>query len=656
MMKKLIILLLFNNLLLNAQEPFYKTYKWNENQNFQNFEVDQNEDIISFKDKSVREFYYSESSSLIEVYLVHRILWLNSDDRIEQYNKIYLPYDSNSELLDSKARVITSSGVINELDKFKILTAKDEETNKTYKYFALEGIDKGSFIEYYYIIQQKPAYNGTKVILQSSFNMKNVEFDLYSPKNLIFDFKSYNGLNEVKRDTLEKDKLHWGLKTAIIEKLEKEEQSPYEASKKYLIYKLDKNTYNNTANLSSYNITAKSFYKFLFIELSKDEEESIKNIIDKSGLYKIDGDENIIRKLENYLKSNFFVSEIRSPEFEDITTVVKNKTANEVGLIKIYIATLEKFNIKTEVVLTSDRFQTKFDNKFEANNFLTDYLLYFPSIDKFTSPSEINSRIGLPPFELTDNYGLFIKELKVGNFKSGIGKIKFIKATTEKESSDNMIINISFDKDDITLNKIFLERTMEGYYASYLQPYTKLVTNERLDEIYIEVIKSINEGLNIINKSVTNDSPELFGVKPLKINAEMTSNVFVDKAGSKYLFKLGELIGPQIEMYQETERVLPIESDFNRLYKRIITVNIPEGYEFKNLGDINIHHFFDKDKNRILEFHSYYKLENDKLIVYADEYYKLNQIETEVFEKYRSVINAAADFNKIVLMLESKGD
>ena len=50
----------------------------------------------------------------------------------------------------NKARVIDTEGKVIELDKSKILTATNEETGRTYKYFAFEGVTKGSYIEYIY--------------------------------------------------------------------------------------------------------------------------------------------------------------------------------------------------------------------------------------------------------------------------------------------------------------------------------------------------------------------------------------------------------------------------------------------------------------------------------------------------------------------------
>ena len=69
-----------------------------------------------------------------------------------------MPFSSEAELQINKARVITPEGKIINLDKSKILTAEDEETGSTYKYYALEGITKGSFIEYMYVVKRSPSY------------------------------------------------------------------------------------------------------------------------------------------------------------------------------------------------------------------------------------------------------------------------------------------------------------------------------------------------------------------------------------------------------------------------------------------------------------------------------------------------------------------
>tara|TARA_R110001583_G_scaffold142294_1_gene294587 strand:- start:36685 stop:38664 length:1980 start_codon:yes stop_codon:yes gene_type:complete len=654
MLKRIVVSVIFLvTMIAGAQkaEPFYKSYSWDETPEFSSLETDSNEDLIAFKDKIITEFYFVETG-LVEFYLEHRVLWLNSDEKIEEYNKIYLPYKSNSELLVSKARVITQDGTVTTLDDSKIITAKDDESQKVYKYFALEGIEKGCFIEYYYVVRQYPIYKGKRVSLQDNHNKYNIEFDMYAPKNLIFEFKSYNKLKDIKIDTLTKSKLHWSLKLDKLNKIEKEEESSIIAEKQYLVFKLDKNSADNSLNISSYKNRAKGFYKYLYVDLDKHQVEAIDNLLKSLKLADELTEIEKIRSIENFIKSNFFITEVRSVEYEDIREIIESKTGNETGMLRLYIALLKKLDIPFEIVLTSDRFKTKFDKNFESGNFLTDYLIYFPNVDGFTSILEMDSRVGLPPFELTNNYGLFMKEIKIGQFVNGIGKIKFIKTPSEKVTKDVMVINVSFCPEDISENKIKLEREFSGYYAGYIQPYLDEINEEDKDEIFDQFIKSVNENFEIIDKKVFNDRAELFGVEPLRIVSNIKTEELTSKAGEKYLFKLGDIIGSQIEMYQEKERLLPVESDFKRSFIRKITIEIPKGYFVSNLEDINIHKYFDKDGERLLEFHSFYELNGGKLKIDVDEFYKIVRVPLEVFEEYREVVNSAADFNKIVLILE----
>jgi len=53
-------------------------------------------------------------------------------------------------------------------------------------------------------------------------------------------------------------------------------------------------------------------------------------------------------------------------------------------------------------------------------------------------------------------------------------------------------------------------------------------------------------------------------------------------------------------------------------------------------------------------FKSFYEMDGDTLKITADEFYNINKISKEFYEDYRQVINSAADFNKVTLILEPK--
>ena len=88
-------------------------------------------------------------------------------------------------------------------------------------------------------------------------------------------------------------------------------------------------------------------------------------------------------------------------------------------------------------------------------------------------------------------------------------------------------------------------------------------------------VKRMDDNAIIEKEEYSNEDPQLFGVKPITFDLQFTSQAFVEKAGKKYLFKAGELIGEQMQLYQEKERVLPVENEFSRSYYRTITINIP---------------------------------------------------------------------------------
>ena len=107
-------------------------------------------------------------------------------------------------------------------------------------------------------------------------------------------------------------------------------------------------------------------------------------------------------------------------------------------------------------------------------------------------------------------------------------------------------------------------------------------------------------------------------------------------------------------MYRAEERTAEVENDFNRMYDRVIRLQIPKGYQVKNPDDLKLNiSYTDKDQVPFL-FKSDYVLKDNVLEVRIEEYYKQIYAPLSRYEDFRKVVNAAADFNKITLVLEKK--
>ena len=142
--------------------------------------------------------------------------------------------------------------------------------------------------------------------------------------------------------------------------------------------------------------------------------------------------------------------------------------------------------------------------------------------------------------------------------------------------------------------------------------------------------------------------------KPFKTKSVITSESLLEEAGDSYLFQIGKVIGTQSELYQETKRVNPIEMTYPNQYDYTITIAIPKGYTAEGLEVLNIDKNYKSVKgNKLCKFESTYQIEDDKVIITIQEFYKSNKYDLNRYEEFREVINAASDFNKTSILLKA---
>jgi hypothetical protein len=180
-----------------------------------------------------------------------------------------------------------------------------------------------------------------------------------------------------------------------------------------------------------------------------------------------------------------------------------------------------------------------------------------------------------------------------------------------------------------------------------------LKDEKQKDEIRRSIVKIFSDEADIEGLKTENEGAAFFAKKPYVIKASFSTGKYLDKAGGKYIFKIGELIGPQEQLYQEEARKMPIEMNYCKNYFRTISFKIPAGYKISNTEKLNMDIFHkDAKGDRLMAFRSWFEIKNDEVIVYCEEYYKTINLQVNEYEPFKAVINAAADFNKIVLLFE----
>lgn len=652
---KLIILTIIFAFTTNLFAQKYKDFSFMQESDFKPNEFQKQEDECVLAQIYSVEYKIEENLEQQFTY-THTVRWVNSDDAIESNNKIYVAERNNTEYLYQKSRIILPSGEIKELEDKDIKEGFYGEGDKKskYYYYALEGIEKGSIIENVSYRKSKPNYYGSLTYMQEEdVNKYRQTFELIAPEHLLFDFKSMNGLSEVKYDSTFTEGNRWYIEVDSVTKILDQPIFYPDVVKQGVVYKIDRNTSQYRGGITSYAKIVDNIYTSLHPELDKKQQKNISKLSKEIELSKFRTKKEKIRAIENYVKANFQVIDQSMSQLQDVSFILSNKTANERGILMLQLLLYDLADIKYELVITCDRSELRFDKEFEAYLYLDEYLLYFPEIKEFTAPTKKYIRGKFIPDLLSHTYGLFIKNISINGINTAIGKIKFIEALPYNASTDIMKIDVDFAKNP-KMPEININKKSTGYSAQYFQPYIHLMDDEEVENIKKTLTKSIDEQLKPDEVTITNIEVNDFGNKPFILSIKSSEHAFVETAGNDLLFKVGQLIGPQAEMYQEKERQFDVESGHNRYYERTIHFNVPEGYTLKNPEVMNYVYKYGKEGNEDMLFESKIQKGEKGYTIESIEYYATIIVEKERFEEYKTIINAAADFNKKVLVFERK--
>jgi hypothetical protein len=653
-MKRLLTLVyVFVALSNQAQDnkiPQFKNYDWEAKPTIQTPE--KGTDTLNYfvvNDKNITEYAYESTGNLVMYTTAHVRIHFNNVKGIEEKSKVYISTYNTIDMMDVKARSINKDGRVTLLPASNIKKSDNLEGKGPFTYFAMEGLEPGSEMEYLYTKKMEPYIYGSHVVQRNSL-CKKYSFDLISPSNLVFEAKSYNGLPAFVKDTGLAERNCIRLEVNNIRPLTEEKYSALDASRMKFAYKLAYNYAKSRARLYTFDIAAADFYK-RFYEIEKQNSKMLPKIISKAGISASMSDEAKVRQLETYLKANLFVEkDAKELSFKEM---IENKMANRSDMIRLYLHALKEIGQEVELVITCDRFDQKFDSEFDTWNQLDDILLFIPKLNVYISPTSIQSRYEFMPAELSANKGLFIKEVSLGDIKSGVSKVKTIGFTDYKKSTHDQKCEVTF-KDGSFTPQVSNVTSLTGYSAYYSQPYYYLLEKSQQEEIVKPYVKTEGNESTIISSSVENTKPEDILIKPMIITSKTEAPQLLEKAGNKLIFKVGDLIGPQAEMYQEGQRLTNPEIQYTHAFIRQLKIKIPNGYKLVNTEDIDRLVLFDKSDNPACQFKVSHTLSGQDLLVEVYEDYRLLVYPLTEYEKFKSVINASADFNKLTLIFEKQ--
>lgn len=608
------------------------------------------EGAVIILDKRLHD-YVPEKESLSIIVSQHRIIRVQSEEGVEMYNKMYVPVPYDGKIEEIKARVISPSGKVIDLPADKILDV--EEEGRPYKKFALEGVEIGSEIEILTRVTRGLGFFGLEVYQSERTPCQRAEFILKVPEHLVFDAKGYNGIVLGTDSVINQKRVitGGGNNIPVLEGEKYGEPGPYLA---HVQYKLSYNkSGNEKVRIFTWNQLAKNVYERNTL-FSDKENKAIAGFLKNGNLQGTTPDERIAG-LENYIKSTInFNEESFGEEGQKMENILKNKVADFSGVVRLFSGSLMQMSIPFQLCYPNKRDEIAKDEKLENYRLIEQPVFYFPETKKFMEPTNLGYRYPyMEPYN-AGTRGLFVKTTAIGGMTSVYAVFDTIPMPDWKQSQHSLEAKVSLNENlDSVL--LYSKNIFSGYAAAVYRSVINYVPAAQLKDVTNEILKAASKDARVVDSKLhqTAFADGLLN-KELWVEGNLVSADLVEQAGKRILLKIGNVIGTQVEMYQEKERRLPFTIEYPHFLDRKIEVTIPDGYYVKNPEDIKIQFTGAESGRDDLGFVSTYTLEGNKLIIDIHEYYKEINYARDRVENYRKVINAAADFNKVVLVLEKK--
>lgn len=612
------------------------------------------ESAVVLEDVRVHQYVREDPKKEMQIVTYNRKLIKVLDAKgVEMFNKIYLPVSRSAEISNIKARTILPGGKIIDITADKILDEEDE--GRLYKKFAMEGMETGCEVEYSYETKRSLSFFGLETFYNGPVPAEVVAFSLITPSYLSFTVKGYNGLKKIA-DTTTGDYHTTTVAGTGIKGLFDEKYSNKDANIANVQYKLSYNLSKNAGErLFTWDELANNVYTN-YTDISDKEYKSVEGFLKQSGIRESMSEEEKIVQLEDYIKSTIKSDEEGIGEDANkIERIIKTNVSSNEGLNKLFVACLEKLKIPYKLVFPSKRSDLPLDKDLENYRLVNEIVLYFPGSKKFLEPANVSLRYPYIDPYWAATTGLFINGTTEGKIKYATASFNNIPIQPVETNAHNMAVSLRFNPalDSLELHS---SQILLGYGAAFYRPAFAFTPKDKLEDLTKSIINSVAQSENIRNMKVRNEAmTDGFTGKELIIEGDITTASLLEMAGKKLLVKIGEVIGPQVEMYQEKPRQLPISIEYPHNLDRDITFIIPDGYQVKNPGDLNFNITDKAESGReTMGFISSYEMKGNEMKIKVHEFYTVTDYPVSMFSAFTKVINASADFNKVVLVLEKK--
>ena len=626
--------------------------------------------LVLNQSEKVEYKYEGRGTSVYHTF--HRLIKILDERGVEMCNTVSIPFYSAARIDEIKARTISVDGKVHDIPLHMFKQSQDENGAACIK-FAMEGVGINSEVEVYLKTLSGFSPFGS-TYFQYTIPILSLSFEMAYPKEFIVEQRGYNGFENMK-DTLYQGRRHAKVKLMDIPGIKQEPLSflyPHLMRTEWRVsYWANDN--GNEKRLFTWDDYAKDFYLNVFnipdgrmpeqyflmpngqdLYRGDTERRAVNRFLTSIGVNGSETELEKIIKIERGIKNNITLYPIVDDHSGRLDTIVSKRSATTFGYLKLFAACYAQSDVKCEFGSTTDRRWHLFNNSFENWNVVSDYILYFPNQKNYLAPTELFMRYPLIPGTAQGNAGVFCKMSTPSEARPRVADVRAIPENSPFDNYVNIVADVSFGSG---MNpKLDLKYSWGGLDAVPVRTNFNINKNTELQRSTAEeLVAGVIRPTDLVSFTTANESPDSFTTgKPFVLNAHVNSSGMVEKAGGRYLVKIGDLMGSHTELYDPKERKLPVDLDHPYSRKATIHITLPGGYRVLNLKALrNQLEYFNANNRKVpmCSFISNCTQRGNKLTITVSEVYSKVHYHLSEYTDFRRVLNAAADFSKFNLVL-----
>ena len=602
-----------------------------------------NHDLQGIFSNHYVEYFNSKFSDEVYIYETHHMKTKINKITDDSNNDIFISKINVSEIVDVKSKIINDDTTTTYgFEEMKKMINKST-SSENYNYYKIPGVKEQDIVEVIYTVKRDFNFNGNKII-EESYPILSSKFILIE-NNFKSNIKIYNSFNSFVEDTLIDGKKSKLINFKNLDATSNEQYSTPIANKIKVSYQCYENR-EDVSQTEYWNNLVQNLRELFFPSSINPIAIDLFNEIQKNNISIPENEISISNKIDEYIKNNFIISDDDDPNLNEISYIFDNKISNDFSIIQVYTNLLKAAKVDYEVAISCNRYFLKFDPELFDPNQLREFVIYLPNSEKYISPNRIEYRVSEAPDDLLGNYGVFIDKNLDYYFSE-------ITQSDKNFSEIKKKIEISIPK-NLKKLKIKENRSFSGYWAIMNRNYVSLSENEETDFLidYFTISGLNNKKVTNYNIKNFNNSNNSFNT-PLKINSTITTTELIEEVDGLVYLKVGKVIGLQSNLFDDNKRINEIEINFPNSYEYEIDIEIPNGYRVSDYSELNkSKEFISVDGSISAKFDSKVTLNNNKIYIVIEEFYKNLRYDKGRYQEFREVINAAAKFYESSVTLE----